>query len=806
MFRNYIKIAFRNLWRNKAFAAINISGLALGIATCLIIMLFVRNELSYDRYNEKADRMVRVVFRGSVQGEKMKESSVMPPVARTLLAEYPEVEQATRLSLGGAPRITYGDKSFKERDIAMVDSNFFQVFTIPLLQGDPKTALVQPNSIVISRATAQKYFGKANPMGKVLTFKDWNKTYKVTGVFDKVPINSHFHFDIFGSLASVPDAKSSSWMTSNYITYLVLPEGYEYKKLEAKLPQMVEKYLGPQLQQAMGMSFTQFRQKGNDLGLFLQPLTDIHLRSDFTNNLEPGGDVRYVYIFGAIAVFMLLIACINFMNLSTAGASRRAREVGVRKVLGSVKSQLVGQFLLESILLTMIALALALVLIVMALPVFNELAGKELGLDFTTDPWLVPGLLLFGVLVGILAGSYPAFFLSSFNPVAVLKGKFTSGKGSIGLRSGLVVFQFCISIVLIISTTVVYQQLHYIQNKKLGYDKDHVLVLPETWVLGKHAEAFRQLLLQDPRVVSVSTSGYLPAGPSFSNNFFVSTDDNPAQLTKTLRYEVDPQYIPTLGIRLAAGRNFSKAFSTDTAAVILNEMAARTFGWGKNALGHTLSRSDNQGKKRTFRVIGVIRDFHFKSLHEPISPLLMTLGDNSGSVIAKVKTQDIAGLLASLKKQWSSFVPEEPFLYSFMDERFMQTYEAERKIGRILYIFAGLTIFVACLGLFGLATFTAEQRTKEIGIRKVLGASVTNIVGLLSRDFLRLVLIANLVAWPLAWWAINKWLQDFAYRVSIGWWVFALAGVAALLIALLTVSVQATRAAIANPVKSLRAG
>ncbi|QDA58727.1 ABC transporter permease [Hymenobacter jejuensis] len=806
MFRNYIKIAFRNLWRNKAFAAINISGLALGIATCLIIMLFVRNELSYDRYNEKADRMVRVVFRGSVQGEKMKESSVMPPVARTLLAEYPEVEQATRLSLGGAPRITYGDKSFKERDIAMVDSNFFQVFTIPLLQGDPKTALVQPNSIVISRATAQKYFGKANPMGKVLTFKDWNKTYKVTGVFDKVPINSHFHFDIFASLASVPDAKSSSWMTSNYFTYLVLPEGYEYKKLEAKLPQIVEKYLGPQLQQAMGMSFTQFRQKGNDLGLFLQPLTDIHLRSDFTNNLEPGGDVRYVYIFGAIAVFMLLIACINFMNLSTAGASRRAREVGVRKVLGSVKSQLVGQFLLESILLTMIALVLALVLIAMALPIFNELAGKELGLDFTTDPWLVPGLLLFGVLVGVLAGSYPAFFLSSFNPVAVLKGKFTSGKGSIGLRSGLVVFQFCISIALIISTTVVYQQLHYIQNKKLGYDKDHVLVLPETWVLGKHAEAFRQLLLQDPRVVSVSTSGYLPAGPSFSNNFFVSTDDNPSQLTKTLRYEVDPQYIPTLGIRLAAGRNFSKAFSTDTAAVILNEMAARTFGWGKNALGHTLSRSDNQGKKRTFRVIGVIRDFHFKSLHEPISPLLMTLGDNSGSVIAKVKTQDIAGLLASLKLQWSKFSPEEPFSYSFMDERFMQTYEAERKIGRILYLFAGLTIFVACLGLFGLATFTAEQRTKEIGIRKVLGASVTNIVGLLSCDFLRLVLIANLVAWPLAWWAMTKWLQDFAYRVSIGWWVFALAGVAALLIALLTVSVQAMRAAIANPVKSLRAG
>ncbi|UOG73041.1 ABC transporter permease [Hymenobacter tibetensis] len=806
MLRNYLKIALRSLWRNKAFSAINVFGLAIGIATCLIIMLFVQNELSYDRYNEKADRMVRVVFRGSVQGEKMEEGFVMPPVAQTLLAEYPEVEDATRLTnSGGNQRISYGDKSFREDAVAFVDANFFQVFTIPFLQGNSKTALVQPNTIVVSQAMAHKYFGNANPIGKVLTFKGGAQPFKVTGVFDKVPVNSHFHFDFFASLASVPDAKSSSWMTSNYFTYLVLPAGYDYKQLDAKLPQVVEKYMGPQLKQAMGMSFTQFRQKGNDLGLFLQPLTDIHLRSNFRGNLEAGGDIRYIYIFTAIALFMLVIACINFMNLSTAGASKRAREVGVRKVLGSMKRQLVGQFLLESILLTMVALLLAMVLVTMALPVFNELAGKNLALDFAAKPWLLPALLLFGVLVGVLAGSYPAFFLSSFNPVTVLKGRFASGKKSSGLRSGLVVFQFCVSITLIVCTAVVYQQLHYIQSKKLGYDKNHVLVLPETWMLGKHADAFRQQLQQDPRVLSISTSGYLPAGNSNYNNFLVSLDNDASRLMKTLRYEVDDHYIPTLGMQLVTGRNFSKRFSSDSVGIILNETAVRAFGWEKNPLDHVLSQSDNQGHKTTYRVIGVVKDFHFKSLHEPISPLVMTLGSNSGSVIVKAKTTDMAGLVASLKERWSAFSTEEPFTYSFLDERLAQTYDTERKTGRILYIFAALTVFVAYLGLFGLATFTAEQRTREIGIRKVLGASVTNIVGMLSKEFLKLVLVANLVAWPLAWLIMNNWLQNFAYRITIGWWIFAAAGLAALLVALVTVSMKAMHAATSNPIKNLRA-
>ncbi|MEO7768078.1 MAG: FtsX-like permease family protein, partial [Ferruginibacter sp.] len=434
------------------------------------------------------------------------------------------------------------------------------------MQGNAATALLEPNTIVITKALAHKYFGNEDPMGKVIKFKDESRFCKVTGVIDKVPVNSHFHFELFASMAGLPESKELTWMSSNFYTYLLLADGYDYKKLEAKLPQVVEKYMGPQMFKAMGVTLADFRKKGNDISFHLQPLTDIHLHSDFQGDLSQPGDIRYVYIFGAVALFMLLIACINFMNLSTAGASRRAREVGIRKVLGSLKIELVRQFLLESILITLIALVLAIVFMYAALPVFNSLANQNLTLSFADHPLLLPGLLLFVLIVGILAGSYPAFYLSSFKPVAVLKGKFTSGKKSIGLRSGLVVFQFLVSIVLIVSTTVVYRQLSYIQHKKLGYDKDQVMILP-TWMMGKNAGSFRQQLADDPRVASISNSAYLPAGPSNGNNFFIYPAENPNQV-KTLRYDVDENYIPTLGIKLLEGRNFSKDFASDSSGAI----------------------------------------------------------------------------------------------------------------------------------------------------------------------------------------------------------------------------------------------
>lgn len=804
MIRNYFKIAFRNLVKNKVFSAINVFGLAIGIATCLIIVLFIQDELSYDRYNEKADRIVRVVFRAMMNGEAIKESVTMAPTAHTIKNDYPEVQTVARLRKYGNQKITVGEKTFKDENLAYVDASFFQIFTLPFIKGNPKTALVEPNTIVITQATANKYFGNEDPIGKVLTFKDWKQVYKVTGVIEKVPINSHFHFDLFGSMESLEDAKGTSWMQSGYYSYLLLQKGYDYKKLEAKLPQVVDKYMAPQIEKGLGVTLAEFRKKGNDVGLYLQPLTDIHLFSDFTVNLEPGGDVRYVYIFGAIAIFMLLIACINFMNLSTAGASKRAKEVGIRKVLGSVKYELIGQFLLESLMLTFFALVLALVVVKITLPLFNDLSGKELSLQFTNYPLVVAGLILFGLLVSILAGSYPAFFLSSFKPVSVLKSKFMAAGKTIGLRSGLVVFQFMISISLIIGTTIVYQQLSYIQSKKLGYNKDQLLVLRNSWALGQNELIFRDQLLKDPRVVNVTISGHTPAGPTNTNMSGTYPDERMNENRRTIIYQVDDQYIPTMGMELVSGRNFSKEFTTDSSGVIINETAAKIYGWGKDAVGHTVNRfTNNEGGKKGYKVLGVVKDFHFRSMHEEIAPLMMVL-ERSPGLIIKVKTQDIASLLKDMKSQWAAFNVEEPFNYAFLDELFNKAYLAEQKTGVILGIFTGLTIFIACLGLFGLATFTAEQRIKEIGIRKVLGANISQIVVLLSIDFVKLILIACLIAFPLGYWGMDKWLQDFAYRVDIKWTVFVLAGLGAISIALLTISFQAIKAALTNPIKSLK--
>jgi len=808
MLKNYLKIAYRNLLRSKAFSAINIVGLSLGLATCMIISLFVLDELSFDRFHEKADRIVRVTFRANMGGNKIEEANVMPPTAQTMQRYYPEVLEATRLRTAGAFIIEKEEEVFKEEGVAFADSNFFQVFSFPLVSGDSRTALIKPNTLVISEKMAQKYFGNQDPVGQTLQAKNYFEILEVTGVMADMPANSHFHFDFLIAMAGLPEARINSWMQSEFYTYLVLPAGYDFQKLQAKLPQMVEKYLGPQIKQAFGMNFAEFKQLGNELGFQLQPLTDIHLHANFDYDLGPSGDIRYVYIFGAIALFMLLIACINFMNLSTAGASKRAREVGIRKVMGSVKSTLIGQFLLESILLTGVALVLAVVIVFLALPFFNDLAEKNLTLSFTAMPWLLPGLLLLGLVVGILAGSYPAFFLSSFKPITVLKGgsnpaRFSSGRCGIGLRGTLVVVQFCISIVLIVGTTVVYQQLRFIQNAKLGYDKEQVLVLQETNRLGQNEQLLKTQLLQDSRVVNATVSGYIPAGPSFNNNFMVYGDDNAKQFVKGIRYDVDEDYIPTLGMAMVAGRNFSPEFGTDSSGIILNETAAKELGWGKAAVGHTI-KSSNDGGKRTYRVIGIVQDFNFKSLHERIGPLMMTLGDNSGAMLVKVKTRDLPALLTSVEKQWNALTPDAPIEYSFLEENFAATYRAEQKTGKILGLFAGLTIFVACLGLFGLATFTAEQRTKEIGVRKVLGASVSGIVALLSKDFLKLVAISILIASPIAWYAMNAWLQDFAYKIDIGWWVFALAGLLAVGIALFTVSFQSVRAALRNPVESLR--
>ncbi|MGY3053078.1 putative ABC transport system permease protein [Pedobacter sp. UYEF25] len=803
MFKNHLKIAWRNLIKHKTFSIINISGLAIGLSICFIILLYVQNELSYDRFNKQAGNIARIAFKAEINGGKIFETNVMPPVAQALKNDYPEVQDATRLQPAGARKVTYKEKSFKDDELAFVDANFFSIFTLPIIAGDGKTALQEPNTIIVTKVIAKKYFGNENPIGKILSFPNDHAQFKVTGVIDEVPVNAHFHFDMFASMASLPSAKSDSWMVSNFFTYLLLKPDYDYKKLEAKLPEVVKKYMGPQIQQTMGISLAQFITKGNQMGFILQPLTSIHLNSHSNYELDVPGNAMYVYVFGVIAVFILLIACINFVNLSTASAAKRAKEVGVRKVIGSTKIQLMKQFLVESALVVSIALFVALIIIQLMLPLFNTISEKHLSFGFNLQ--IIASFIGLGALVSIIAGIYPAFFLSSFKPIATLKGKLTSSNNTFGLRSGLVIFQFFISVGLIIGTVVVRQQMKYIQNKNLGYDKEQLLSVSNSYALGKNEQLFKAEMLRDPRVVNATVSSYKPAGPSSGGNALSFSEGHENQIMKTQEYHIDEQYIPTFGMKMASGRNFQKTFSTDSTAIIINETAAKAYGWNNlTAVGKTIIRQNSdRGSNVPYHVIGVVKDFNFQSLHEPITPLLMTLNPDWG-LIFKVKTTDIRGLLSSMRKRWGEFNTDEPFTYTFMDDLYKKTYLAEEKTETILNIFSMFTILVACLGLFGLVTYTAEQRSKEIGIRKVLGASVNQLVQMLSKDLVKLVFIACLFAFPFSYWVMNKWLQGFAFRIGVSWWIFIVAGIAALLIALITVSFQAIKAALSNPIKSLR--
>jgi putative ABC transport system permease protein len=804
MYKSYFKIGWRNIVKNKGLSAINMAGLTIGVASCLIIMLFVADELSFDRYNKKADQIVRVVLKGNVNGETIKEAVTPAPVAATLANEFPEVLEATRLRRLGSPKISYKNTTYRNSRMAFVDPNFFDVFTLPLLQGDPKTVLNEPNTIVITKEQSIKYFGDEDPINRILELKDRGERYRVTGIIDKVPANSHFHFDVFASMAGLADAKVDNWMASNYFNYLVLSKGTDFKEFESKLPGIITKYMGPQIDQ-IGMTYEKFRENGNNIGFFIQPLTDIHLYSDFASQteLEPGGDIKSVYIFGAVALFMIIIACINFMNLSTAAATKRRKEIGVKKVLGSLRKQLIHQFLAESFICTAVAMLLGTLLVILALPIFNQLSGKALEISFLLKPVVLIALSLLGILISLLAGGYPAFFLSSFKPIAALSGRIRNGGQRKGIRSVLVVFQFVLSAGLILATIIVNQQMSYIQNKKIGYDRNHLLVLRESYLLGNNEAAFRDQLLTDPRVESVTMSGFVPAGPSDNNMTGVYPGQQQEAIRRTLIYNIDEQYIPTMGMKLVAGRNFSQGIASDSSNVIINETAAKTFGLGDDPLGKTLTaNTNNHGGKRSLTVIGVVKDFHFRSLHETTAPLIM-LNNPYGGLILRTNTKDMAGLLSSVSEKWKALT-DEPFSYALLNELYNETYLTEQRMGTILRIFALLTIFVACLGLFGLVTFTANQRTKEIGIRKVLGASVVQIMSMLSKDLIVLVGISFIIAFPLGFYFMDKWLQDFAYKIDIRWWVFALSGLTTAFIAFFTMSFKTIKSALANPAEALR--
>ncbi|RNL90628.1 FtsX-like permease family protein [Sinomicrobium pectinilyticum] len=801
MIKNNFKIAWRNILKNKGVFLLNILGLATGITSCLLLTLFITDELSYDKFNEQSDRIARVVFRGKVGGEVMKEAVVMAPVAQTLKEEFPEVADATRIRRVGTPKISYGNTVYRNSRFAYVDPNFFEIFTLPVVRGNSVNPLGEPNSIVLTRDEARKYFGDTDPIGKELLVGENHEPFRVTAIIDKVPENSHFHFDMFASMLGYLPAKGTSWTKSDFFTYLLLNKGTDIRSVENKLPSVVESHMGPQLKDEIGMSFADFT-KDNQIGLFLQPLTEIHLNSDFASasELEQGGDIKYIYIFGAVGIFMLCIACINFMNLSTATAAKRAKEVGIRKVLGSEKIQLVYQFLTESFIATCIATVIGILVVILILPLFNDLSGKAIDLSFLLQyrVWLLLFLMIAGI--SLAAGAYPAFVLSSFAPVSALKNKFFTGKGTKTLRNGLVVFQFVISAGLIFATLVVGRQMSYIQNKNIGYEREQILVLRDAYLLGNNQTAFKNEILKDPRVKNITTSSYLPAGPS--NNSMSGIFLNGNYQRRMFYYDVDEHYLPVMGMELVAGRNFSKDFGRDSLKIIINETATEVLGFKDDPIGKTLVRdTDNGGEELT--VIGVVKDFHFKSLHQQIDPLILR-NNPYGGLILRTTVADMSGLIESIRGTWNKFDSGEPFTYTVLDDSYRETYHAEQKMGDILRIFALLTIFIACLGLFGLVTFTTEQRLKEIGIRKVLGSNVPQIVTLLSKDFLKLILLSFTIAFPLGYYFMDRWLRDFAYRTEMAWWVFVLAALITMLIAMITIGFKSIKAALENPVKSLK--
>jgi len=805
MFRSFLKIALRNLFKTKFYSFINIAGLAVGIACCLLIVLYVLHELSYDRHLEYAHRTYRVAVEGRLGDNGFNMASVGSPTGAALVNDYPEVLESTRLMKTGNWFIRYGETTFKETRFVFADPNVFEFFAIPLVKGDPEKVLSEPFSLVISEPMARKYFGNDEPIGKTLNL-DNRDDFKVTGVFEEIPSNRHFHYDFFASLITVAPRIPDIWLSMNLNTYILLQEGADPDELEAKFPEMVRKYCGPEFERFLGKSFEELGGTGNSLKYYLQPLTKIHLHSDLEGELEPNSDIRYVYIFSAIAFFILVIACINFMNLSTARSANRAREVGIRKVVGSLRSQLVRQFLTESVVLGILALAVAVLLVAVVLPHFNNLAGKELSLSALTQPMFIVSLLAIIVFVGFIEGCYPSLFLSSFRPVTVLRQKFGSGRKGRFIRQILVVFQFTTSIVLIVGTLVVFKQLHYVQNRKLGFDREHVLVLHDAFILQSQVESFKNALLQRPEIVSATVSGYLPV----TSDRLVTTvfpEGKRVQGTSTpiQAWRVDFDYIKTLGMEIVKGRDFSRSFLTDSTAVIINEAASKHFGW-EDPIGNSIGLyvAMNPPTVATFTVIGVVKDFHYESLRDQIRPLALFRDESTSLISLRLKASDLSGTIAFIEETWNTFAPGQPFEYSFLDDRFDTMYRAEQRIGRIFGIFATLAVFVGCLGLFGLSAFTTEQRTKEIGVRKVLGAPVLGIVTMLSKEFSRLVVVSLVIAVPAAYMIMNGWLREFAYRASIGVWPFIASGLLALAIAWLTVSYHAVKIARSNPVKSLR--
>jgi putative ABC transport system permease protein len=810
MLENYFKIAYRNLTRNKAFSLINILGLAVGLTTCVLMLLYIFSELGYDQQNKNADRIFRVAYKAvkKVTPTDKSWASTAAPIAWGLKSDMPEVEQSTRLlkfpSLDKMLlKYEHGNekKLFYETNGYYVDSTFFQIFTYEFIFGNAQTALNEPNSIVISEQIARKIFGNENPINKAVTvglpYGDFS--YTVKAVFDDSKIKSHIPAHFFLSMRNGDVGtwveNQSNWATNNiFHTYVKLKEGVNAGNFENKLQAFIERRGGKDLKE-MGI----LRQ------LFIQPVTDIYLHSDLDNEIAPNGNITYLYILGSIALFVLLIACINFMNLSTARSLKRAKEVGVRKVLGAEKKSLIYQFLGESTLMSCLALLLALLIAYLILPLFNNLTQKNITLFDQPGIWIWIIVLTIGT--GLLSGMYPAFYLSSFRPITVLKGKLLNNFSGAAIRKGLVVFQFVISICLILGVIIIQRQLQYMNDQQLGFNKNQQIILPlQSPSAVKNYEVLKTELLKNPGVMKVTSGSTYPGISSVDDMIFYGEGKSVKDAIDIHLANVENEYFETLGLKLVAGRGFSKEFTADSNSIVLNETALRELGYPLNtAIGRKIY-FDFQGSHTTMQIIGIVRNFNFESLYNTIKPFAFNtiMGNRHSYLIANISAKNYTGTIHEMTTSWNRINPGIPFVYSFLDKDFQKNYEKDERASGIVWGFTVIAILIACLGLFGLSAFAAEQRFKEIGVRKVLGASVINIVGLLSKDFIKIVFLAIVIATPIGWYFMNKWLEDFAYRTPVSWWIFALTGLLAILIALITVSFQAIRAAIANQVKSLR--
>jgi len=803
MFRNHLKIAWRSLKKDKLFAAIKIGGFAVGIAACLLIALFIRNEVGYDQHYTNKNQIYRVVLEGMYKGEVMKSTHFQLPFADALQSDFPEIIKAGKINtieIFGAGkrgmRLSGAKQNNLEEGFLLADQEAFEILEVKLEQGNPNTVLANPRSIVISESKAAKYFEHGKVVGETIILdNDPSKPYTVTGVMSDAPKNSHLTYDF---LLPIEDT-NVNWTNQNYFTYVLVDSKADIQQLEKKMVSIVEDYIIP-AQRERGRA-PDFIDVLRTMEYKLQPVTDIHLYSDIkmADGLKHG-DIRFIWLFAAIAGFVLLLAVINFINLSTAKSANRAKEVGLRKTIGAYKSNLVVQFMTESIMFSFVSFILGVLLAWALLPSFNTIASKTIEMPWSAW-WFIPILLVAALLVGSLAGLYPAFYLSSFKPVNVLKGSLSIGSKSGKLRSGLVIFQFTTSVILIIATLIIYQQMDFILQKELGYDKEQVVILEGTGVLGNSAENFKEQLLQLPQVKAATISNYLPVdgGSRNGNTFRIEDEGNEGRGIPAQIWRVDYDYIKTLGITLKEGRDFSEKFASDALnSIIINANMERELGL-ENAIGKEIN---NNGQ--TFKVIGVVDDFHFKSLKEDISSLSLVIGEDLGSISLKLEKGNVNGALASIASVWNKNIPNQSINYSFLDQEFSRMHDDVERMGKIFNSFALFAILVACLGLFALSAFMVEQRKKEISIRLVLGAPFKSIYRLLTLDFMKLILVSIIIAIPIGWYIMSRWLQDFAYHITIGWAIFLAAGLIALTIAILTISYQSVGAALIQPLKSLR--